>query len=172
MSKKIRNWYSQIKRILYDVMVNALAGSFLCPKFLRRYIYLTFGMKIQSKNINPKAYFSGSNIAVGRDCYVGYMVFFDGIGGIIIEDCCNIAMKCTFVTSTHCIGASNRRAGDNQTKMIKVGRGSWIGANSTILPGVTIGEGCIIGAGSVVVGNCDSNSLYAGVPAKKIKELD
>lgn len=47
----------------------------------------------------------------------------------------------------------------------------WVGANSVILPGVTIGEGSIIGAGSVVVKDVPSNTIVAGVPAKPLKNL-
>ena len=47
----------------------------------------------------------------------------------------------------------------------------WIGANVTILPGVTIGTCSIIGAGSVVTKNVDPYSIYVGIPARKIREL-
>lgn len=47
----------------------------------------------------------------------------------------------------------------------------WIGMNCIILKGVKIGSGSIIAAGSIVTGDVDPNSLYAGNPAKKIKEL-
>ena len=47
----------------------------------------------------------------------------------------------------------------------------WLGANVVVLPGVTIGKNTIVGAGSVVTKNLDSNSVYAGNPAKKIKDL-
>ena len=47
-----------------------------------------------------------------------------------------------------------------------------IGANSTILPGSIIEKGCVIAAGSVVKGTCKTNRLYAGVPAKEIRQLD
>ncbi|EHM32411.1 Putative acetyltransferase [Enterococcus faecium E4453] len=49
--------------------------------------------------------------------------------------------------------------------------GSWIGANVTVIPGVTIHKGAIVAAGSVVVKDCEENALYAGVPAKKIRNL-
>lgn len=48
----------------------------------------------------------------------------------------------------------------------------WIGMNCIVLKGVTIGSGAIVAAGSVVIGNVEANSLYAGNPAKKIKMLD
>jgi maltose O-acetyltransferase len=52
-----------------------------------------------------------------------------------------------------------------------VGDGSWIGANVTILPGVTIGKDCVIGAGAVVTSDCAPNTVYAGVPARPIRML-
>lgn len=49
--------------------------------------------------------------------------------------------------------------------------GCWIGANVTVLPGVTIKSGTIVAAGAVVVRDCEGNCIYGGVPAKKIKNL-
>lgn len=50
--------------------------------------------------------------------------------------------------------------------------GCWLGGNVTVLPGVTIGRGCVIAAGAVVTKSCDPNGLYAGVPARRIRDLD
>lgn len=55
---------------------------------------------------------------------------------------------------------------------VHIGKNVWIGSNSTILPGVTIGDGAVIGAGSVVTKNVPENTVFAGIPAKKIKEID
>ena len=71
------------------------------------------------------------------------------------------------MSDTHEIGDSSRRAGASKYPSINIGDGCWIGANSLILGGFTIGEGTIIAAGSVVIKNCEPNSLYAGVPGKK-----
>ncbi|WP_372495087.1 acyltransferase [Nocardioides pinisoli] len=49
--------------------------------------------------------------------------------------------------------------------------GAWIGAAVTVLPGVTIGPGCVVAAGSVVTADCQANGLYAGVPARRIRDL-
>lgn len=54
---------------------------------------------------------------------------------------------------------------------ITVGDGAWIGANCTILPGVTIGRGAVVAAGSVVTKSIGDNEMYAGVPAKLIRVL-
>ena len=55
---------------------------------------------------------------------------------------------------------------------IVVHDGCWIGANSTILPGTVIEKGCVIAAGSVVKGLLKSNRLYAGMPAKEIRQFE
>ena len=55
---------------------------------------------------------------------------------------------------------------------IEVHDGCWIGANSTILPGSVIEKGCVIAAGSFVKGLLKPNRLYAGVPAKEIRQLE
>nr|WP_243895920.1 acyltransferase [Paenibacillus sp. F411] len=76
-----------------------------------------------------------------------------------------------FCTDTHEIGTSDERGGERKLLPIKVDDGCWIGARVTILPGVTVGQGCIIAAGAVVTKDCEPNGLYAGVPARRIKDL-
>jgi len=98
-------------------------------------------------------------------------VFFDGSAPIHIGKNCGIGMEVLFCTSTHLPGPPTERAGPVHPQPITVGDGCWIGARAVILPGVTIGEGCVIAAGAVVHRDCAPNSLYAGVPARRIKEL-
>ncbi|MFJ6374559.1 DapH/DapD/GlmU-related protein [Pseudarthrobacter oxydans] len=80
-------------------------------------------------------------------------------------------MRVTFVTSSHRIGSRERRAGAATSAPITVGDGVWIGAAAVVLPGVTIGEGVIVAAGAVVTSDCAPNGVYAGVPARRVKEL-
>ncbi|WP_442945325.1 acyltransferase [Nocardioides sp. CCNWLW216] len=54
---------------------------------------------------------------------------------------------------------------------IEIGDHVWIGANSVILPGTSIGPGCVVGAGSIVRGKFEPNSLIAGVPARFVRAL-
>ncbi len=106
----------------------------------------------------------GNNVFINQRCLVRK--------NVIIGDNVSIGQGVSLITDSHEIGDSNKRAGKPIFPQIKINNGVWIGANSTILGGVTIGEGCIIGAGSVVNKDCEPNSLYAGVPAKFIKKLD
>ena len=55
---------------------------------------------------------------------------------------------------------------------IHIGKNVWIGANATILPGVSIGDGAIIAAGAVVSKDVPENSVVGGVPARKIKSIN
>lgn len=84
----------------------------------------------------------------------------------------NIGPNVMFITDDHELGTKERRAGASRFPPINIGDGCWIGASSTILGGVTIGEGTVIGAGSLVNKDCEPNSVYAGVPAKLIRRID
>lgn len=149
-----------------------IAGSTLCPRVLRVAIYRLFGNKIQTKRINAKCFIGGNKLEVGRKSFINYGNFFDLTDRIIIGENVCLGMRSTFITSSHRIGDSKRRASDGTSAPIIIEDGCWIGGGCTILPGVTIGKGTIIGAGAVVTKDCDPNSIYAGVPAKKIRTLD
>ena len=79
-------------------------------------------------------------------------------------------MNVTFMNSDHDMADSERRAGMYHPKPIIVGDGCWIGANSLIMPGVTIGNGVVIAAGSVVTKDIPANEVWAGNPAKFIRK--
>lgn len=85
----------------------------------------------------------------------------------------HIVSGCNFVTHDGGVLVLRHRVPDLEvTKPISIGNNVYIGINCTILPGVTIGDNVIIGAGSVVTKDIPSNSVAAGVPAKVIKPID
>jgi maltose O-acetyltransferase len=79
---------------------------------------------------------------------------------------CDIGPGVEFITGGHLVGPSNRRAGRGTAKPIVIGDGCWIGARSVILGGVRIGAGCVVAAGSVVTRDVADNVLVVGVPAR------
>ena len=76
-----------------------------------------------------------------------------------------------FVTVTHDASWEDRRAGESEELPIVVGNGVWIASRVTVLPGTVIEDGCIIASGAVVRGKCEAHGFYAGMPAKRVKEL-
>ena len=156
---------------LDDLLINILTR-FVPHKYvgtIGRFIGFDFSDAIIRRN----CYFDSKRVKVGTRTFINqFCQFHTGKSGkISIGENCDIAMGVKFICTTHEIGSSIRRAGKSIIQPIHVGDGVWIGANVTILPGVTIGNGCIIAAGSVINKDCESNGLYAGVPAKKIKDL-
>lgn len=89
-------------------------------------------------------------------------------GGLIIEDDTKIALNCTIATNNH--DFYDRPV--ITCKPVHIKKNVWIGVNATILPGVTIGENAIVGAGSVVTKDVPDNAVVVGTPAKVIKYLD
>ncbi len=109
----------------------------------------------------------GSFLNHNTGLYVG-----SGDAQITIGENVFIANDCVITTCSHEIGTSEKRAGKCTYNPVVIENGVWIGANSTILPGVTIRKGTIIAAGAVVTHDCLPDSIYAGVPAKKIRDLN
>ena len=90
---------------------------------------------------------------------------------IVIGARCDVGPGVEFITGSHTIGDSSRRAGAGTASPIKIGSGCWIGAGARILGGVTIGDGAVIGAGAVVIQDIPENTLAVGVPAVAKKRL-
>jgi maltose O-acetyltransferase len=134
------------------------------------YLYRIYGLKVGTGSfISPRCFVNDRQIVIGDRCYVNYGCFLDG--PVTIGNDCLVGMEALLCASSHEIGPTSRRAGANKSAPVVIGNGCWIGARAIILPGVTIGEGSIVGAGAVVTKDCEPNSLYAGSPAHLIRRL-
>lgn len=111
----------------------------------------------------------GQNITIGRHTFINMGCSFQDWGGITIGEECLIGHNCTICTVNH--SKDPKRRGDITCIPVNIGNRVWIGANVTILPGVSIGDGAIIAAGGVVNKNVKPNTIVAGVPAKTIKNI-
>ena len=110
-------------------------------------------------------------LSIGRNCFINRGVQFDCSGRVSVGDNCSIGFNVLVTTSTHL--EKDRVGEDGRTFIgedVIIGNGVWIGANSTILPGTEIGDHCIIAAGAVVKGKIDPSGVYAGVPARRIRD--
>ena len=138
----------------------------------RRYL-MAFGM-----NIIPFATVRASilrvcGVRVGRGCYIGFNVICDTNFATLITIGNNVTISHNTSIFAHTATpvVTHLSSIYNDVRSVQIGDGAWIGAHCILLPGVTIGEHCMIGAGSVVTKSTDSYSLYAGNPCKKIKTL-
>ena len=147
----------------------------LLPNCIRIFLLRSGGLRLHSTTrICSGVYIGGNRVKIGYKSFVNIHCFLDGCAEIIIGDFVHIGPYVKFLTGTHAINTGVRRMGGNSEDRylpIEVKCGCWIGMGSIILPGITIAEGCVIGAGSVVTRSTEPNGLYVGNPAKRIKEL-
>ena len=91
---------------------------------------------------------------------------------VIIGDNAFIGPNVSLYTPCHPTTPKERNAGVQWAKPIKIGNSVWIGGSVTILPGVSIGDNCTIGAGSVVTKDIPANSIAVGNPCRVVKKID
>lgn len=149
-----------------------LVGTKISHFEIKRYLLNSIGYEIgeETKIVGP--IFCSGKLVVGKKCWIGKDFSVHGNGKVIIGDNCDIAPEVAFMTGSHLIGESKHRAGEGINSDIKVEDGCWLGARSTILSGVHIGEGCVVASCACVNKNVESNSLVGGVPAKIIRKLN
>lgn len=113
----------------------------------------------------------GTNITLGEYFYSNHnLTILDG-APVTIGDHVFIAPNCVITTAGHAIDAEQRCQGLEIALPIDIGSRVWIGANVSILPGVTIGSDTIIGAGSVVNKDIPAGVIAAGVPCRVIRQI-
>lgn len=113
-------------------------------------------------------------IRIGDWVYIGSGGHFSGRGGLTIADHVVIGPQVTIMTSMH-----NYRDAQfipyNEIELLKpveIGVASWIGLGAMLMPGVSLGRGCIVGAGAVVTKSFLDGAIVAGNPAKQIGQRD
>ena len=112
----------------------------------------------------------GKNIKIGKNVFINACCRFQDQGGIEIGDGSLIGHNTTIATLNHDFNPDKRA--NLHPGPVKIGKNVWIGSDSTILPGVEIGDGAIIGAGSIVTKNVPANSIAVGSPARVIKQIE
>lgn len=114
----------------------------------------------------------GFNIHIGDHFYANYHLTLLDTCPITIGSHCYIGPDVGFYTPVHPLSAKLRDADVELGKPITIGDSVWIGGHATLLPGVTIGDRVVIGAGSVVTKSFGSDVVIVGNPARIIHRLD
>ncbi len=128
----------------------------------------------------PIAFHYGKHTKIGKNFFGNFNLTVQDDAEVTIGDNCNFGPNVTIVTPVHPMLPNERREmltadGEKKhlcyAKPVHIGNDCWFGASVTVCPGVTIGDNCVIGAGSVVTRDIPSNSFAAGVPCKVIREI-
>lgn len=155
-----------------DLLINGVVGSPLVPFRQRWRILRALGFPVEPSLIAPGVFFGSRQVVIRRGAGINRRVFIDSGGRVTIEEDVRIGPEVMIITSSHEVAGSSKRAGVRTTGEVRIGKGAWIGARATILPGVTVGEGCIVAAGAVVTTDCEPHNVYAGVPARRKVRLE
>ena len=114
----------------------------------------------------------GGSIVLGSQVYLGPYTVVYGHGGVVIGDNALIAMHCCILSSNHTVAPLGTPIHSQPDVLLptRIGHDVWLGARVTVLGGVTIGDGCVVGAGSVVTKDLPPGSVAVGVPARIIRQ--
>ena len=174
MASRIRSTMGRITAHLAN-SASDFVGDDVIGRGLRRWFFGWTGARIpRSCYVHGGIYLSNpANLRLGARCTINRSCYFDLGGPITLADDVVLGHGVTVITSVHRLGPSSRRAGRvESTQAVDIGRGAWIGANATVLPGVRIGSGAVVGAGAVVRSDVAPNTMVAGVPARVVRSLD
>ena len=155
-----------------QLLFSTVGGSALVPGAGRRLLYSLAGASVRSAP-GTRFRFSGrpANLTVGADVFMNQGVFIEAHAPVVIGDGCLLGMDSMIVTTNHPVDSSGRISPRGEGVPVSIGERVWIGARAVVLPGSVVESDSIIAAGAVVRGHCAAHGLYAGVPARRVREL-
>ena len=168
---------SEVHQFMHNVSREAIRicseinGGYHSPEDLRRLMSELTGSPIDEGFGLFPPFFSdcGKNLHIGKNVFINSGCKFQDQGGIYIGDGALIGHNVVIATLNHDFNPEKRRS--MYPKPVTAGKNVWIGSNSTICPGVKIGDNAVIGAGSVVTRDVPENMVAVGVPSKVIKSI-
>jgi maltose O-acetyltransferase len=154
-------------------LVNEVAASPYVSQRTRVRILRRLGLEVETDQIFPRCYFHTCNVWMGPGAILNHGVHLENVARIEIGANTGLGIFTTVLTSTHELASDPNacRAGDWTPMPVTFGSDCWIGARCLVLPGVTVGDGCLVAAGSVVTTDCEPEGMYAGVPARRVKDI-
>lgn len=147
-----------------------LVTSPLLPLAVRRTLLRLGGVQLGAMIWGlQRCYFESGQVSIGDGAFVNAGCWFEGNGRIVLGRNCFLGPEVMIVTSVHEFGTGDEVQRAPKYRDVNIGDRCWLGARTMILPGVTVGEGTVVGAGAVVTKDCAPNALYAGVPARRLR---
>lgn len=157
---------NEARRITFE-----LNNAYHTPEEVRNLLSRLFGKTVdESFRVFPPFYTDfGKNITVGKNVFINACCHFQDHGGVSLGDGCQIGHNVVFATLNHGLAPEDRQT--TYPAPITLGKNVWVGSNSTILQGVTIGDNVVIAAGAVVTKDVPENTIVGGVPARIIRKI-
>ena len=115
--------------------------------------------------------FGGHHVHLGRNVYANFNLTLVDDTHIYIGDCTMMGPNVTIATAGHPVLPELREKGYQYNVPVHIGRNCWLGAGVIVLPGVTIGDNTVIGAGSVVTRDIPANVVAVGSPCRVLREI-
>ena len=165
-SQFVQSLVEDLRTAVFVFWATRLAGSSLVPRVLRFVMLRLAGVDVLTPNIVDGVIFRNRHVTIGSQCFINTGVYLEG--PIAIGSNCHIGPGVMLSATTHELvdGVASRKP---SVRPIKIGDHCWIGMGALILPGVTIGDKSVIGAGAVVTHDCGGDMTYVGVPARPVR---
>ena len=168
------NWFKTGKnapiRLVWYIINTLFINSYCLPVSSFKVLLLKlFGAKIgKGVNIKPKVNIKYPwKLTIGDYTWIGEKVWIDNLDNITIGKNCCLSQESMLLCGNH---DYKKTSFDLITKPIVLKDGSWVGAKSVVCPGVTLEENSILAVGSIATTALESNTIYQGNPAVKIKD--
>lgn len=167
----------EVRQMMHELSQEALRitarlnNSYHTPDEIRKLMEELTGRPVDpSFGLFPPFYTDcGKNIKLGKNVFINSGCRFQDQGGITIDDGALIGHNAVLATLNH--NPDPEKRNNLLPAPIHIGKKVWLGANVTVLPGVTIGDNAIVAAGAVVTRDVEPNTVVGGVPAKFIKQV-
>ena len=117
------------------------------------------------------ANWAGKHVHLGRDVYFNFNVTLVDDTDIYIGDNTMIGPNTVIATAGHPVCPEIREKGGQFNIPVRIGKNCWLGAGVIVLPGITIGDNTVVGAGSIVTHDLPANVVAAGNPCRVLREI-
>lgn len=143
------------------------------PRPGRVVFYRVAGIRALGANIYPGCRFTGTDVVIGAGSFINSDCYFDvGRTTLRIGRECNLGPQVGIFSMTHRLRPEGGYERSSEHQPIRIGDRVWIGARATILPGVTVGDDVVIGAGALVTSDCIEPGVYLGSPARCVRQWE